>query len=163
MPDESRQANIQAFEELLKLKGVTILVRYLHKLSQNGLWVQRGVRYLQGRPDGSHREIDWADLTVAHQTHAYIAVARGKPVIMLGDRTCPSTGNLPSNIRYAAHWEAYREYLAYPYDVADGNLAAQIEQASHSDVAIREWRERFIGQPFGGEAFVSHIRRLMHD
>jgi hypothetical protein len=160
-PEESIQANVQAFQELLKLKRVTILVRYLHKLSQNGLWVERGVRYMQGRPDGSHHEIDWADLTVAHQTHAYIAIARGKPTIMLGDRLCPSSGNLPENFQHVAHWEAYRDYLAYPYDVADGDLAAQIAEASFTDAKIREWKERFIGQPFDGEAFINQIRQAV--
>jgi hypothetical protein len=161
--EEDRQANAQAFEALLKLKGVAILVRYIRGLSAQGLWAQRGVRYLQARPDGSHHEIDWADLTVAHQTHAYLAIARGKPTIMLGDRMCPHSGNHPDNLRWAANWESYREYLAYPYDVADGNLAAQIGEASHSDAAIREWRERFIGQPFDGKAFVNQIRKVMHD
>jgi hypothetical protein len=120
------------------------------------------VRYLQGRPDGSHREIDWADLTIAHQTHAYIAIARGKPTIMLGDRQRPSSGNTPECLKYVAHWEAYRDYLAYPYDVADGDLPGQIAEASFTDAKIREWRERFIGQPFDGEAFIKQIERLTH-
>lgn len=160
--DEDKQVNAQAFEELVRLRGVTIMVRYLRGLAQNGLWVQKGVRYIQATPDGSHREIDWADLTVSHQTHAYIAIARGKPVVMLGDRIKPHSGNLPENMRWVANWESYRDYLAYPYDVADGALEEQIAEASHSDARIREWRERFIGQPFDGARFVEQIRKVLN-
>lgn len=162
LSEMDRECNVRTLKALLQLKGVHIIVRYLRDLSKNGLWVEKGVRYIQGKPDGSTREIDFADLTVAHQTPAYLAIARGKPTIMCGDRLIPHSGNTPDCFRTVASWEKYQDYLEYPWDVEDGDLEGMIEKARRDDIPIRSWKKRFIGEPFNPDKFVRIIKEQMY-
>ncbi len=161
LSEMDKQINIDTFNALLKLKGVQILVRYLRDLRKQGLWAQRGVQYVQGKPDGSTRQIDYVDLVVAHQTPAYLAIARGKPTIMCGDRVIPNSGNSPESLRFVSNYEKYREYLEYPWDIADGNLPEMIEQVRRDDLKIREWKSRFLGKPFDSKYFIQIINEQM--
>mgnify|MGYP001016927945 CR=1 FL=1 len=161
LSEMDQQINIDTFNALLKLKGVHIIVRYLRDLRAQGLWVQRGVQYFQGKPDGSTRQIDYVDLVVAHQTPAYLAIARGKPTIMCGDRCVPHSGNSEESFRFVTSYENYREYLEYPYDVADGHLTDQIEEARRSDEKIRDWKARFLGKPFDPDYLVRVIEEQL--
>lgn len=163
LSEGDREINRQTFEALLKLRGVHIMVRYLRDLSKQGLWIEKGVRYIQGKPNGSTREIDFADLTIAHQTPAYLAIARGKPTIMCGDRSIPHSGNTPECYRTVSSWDKYREYLEYPWDVADGDLEGQIEKVRWDDTKIKTWKKRFIGNPFDAGYFVQTIKEVMND
>lgn len=165
--ESDREANAAAYRLLLGLRNVQITVRYLRKLEANGLWFDRRVRWVQGRPDGSTGEVDLADVVIAHQTLAYIAIARGKPVVMIGDRVCPHSGNLPTCMRWAETWPAYRDYLAYPYDLADvetaGEALSLMERAAESDAEVRVWRERFIGPPFDGPRFAREFTEAVQN
>ena len=161
LSDTDKQINIDTFNALLKLKGVHILVRYLRDLHKQGLWAQRGVQYYQGKPDGSTRQIDYVDLVVGHQTPAYLAIARGKPTIMCGDRVVPHSGNTPESFRSVSSYDKYREYLEYPWDVADGDLEHQIEMVRRDDIRIRDWKARFLGKPFDPDYFTKTIEEKM--
>lgn len=122
--------NRQVYQVLLATPGIELTVRHIHRLDLNGLWTMNGVKYVQGKPDGSTREIDEADVVIGHQTFAWLAAARGKPVVMFGDDLIPHSGNRPENMRFAKSWEKYRDYLRYPANVEDvilGEIPSKVD------------------------------------
>jgi hypothetical protein len=137
-------------------------VRYLHAIEENGLQYQDGVTYYRGAPDQSTADIDAADLVIGHQTFAYLAVARGKPTLMMGENIPPRSGNSDSNYHYVKHWEAYKDLLMYPLDILKTRSVDKlIEKAVSSDAEIQRWREMFIGQPFDKKLFVEKLEAYL--
>jgi hypothetical protein len=158
--DEDLGINRGAFERLVEYSretGAELTVRYIRKLKDNGLPEVEGVNYIQAVPDGSTKEIDEADLVVSHQTFAYLAVARGRPTLMMGEDVPPRTGNAPENFRYAANWDKYAELVQFPLDILKGDPAEMIERATRSDADIAKWRADMIGKPFNGPEFVRKL------
>lgn len=100
------------------------------------------------KPGGSlaHDDIDAADLVVAEGTVAYLAAARGVPLIMYGQDTCPDIGReapvLPKQ------WEEYRHLYRYPFDFADAPLPDLIAAATRPNDLIDTWTDRLVGGPF---------------
>jgi hypothetical protein len=164
LSDVDKSLNQRTFYRLLeycKATGVSLTVRHVRDLGANGLVKVDGVTYIDAQPNGATTEIDQADLVVGHQTFAYLAVARGKPVLMMGEDIPPRSGNAEDNFRWVASWEKYADLLMFPLDILAGDTAEMIERATRSDEEIREWRDRFIGQPFDGPAFVEKLEKYL--
>lgn len=157
-----RAANTMTYYKLLTTPGIKLTVRHVMSLERNGLWGEPGVNYVLGNPNGSTEEIDQADVVVGHQTFAYLAVARGKAVIMFGNDVRSHSGNSMSNMKWAAHYEAYRELMRYPLEMEtarDGKETRKlIDCALASDVG-QAWRERFIGEQMEPGKLVELIER----
>lgn len=142
--------------------GARLQVRHLHAIEENGLPRLDDVIYYRGSANQATADIDMADLVIGHQTFAFLAVARGKPTLMMSEETAPHSGNTDANFTFVASWEKYKDRMMYPLDVLRcRNLDKLIDKAMSSDSEIREWRERFIGEPFNGKKFVERLEAYL--
>ena len=139
-----------------------VTVRYCRNIVDNGL----GEEIAEAHPsviwkaavtDGSTDDITKADLVVSHQTFAYMAVALGVPTVMMGEDIAPRSGNRDNGFTFSAHFEDYRDYLAFPLDILNGDPAEIIQTAIIGSEAVKDWKARFIGEPFRPDYFVDCI------
>lgn len=160
-----KKLNADTFERIYtwcKKSGAHLVVRYLQSIEENGLQYRDGATFYRAAPDQSTADIDAADLVVAHQTFAYLAVARGKPTLMMGENIPPRSGNSDQNYRYVKHWDDYKDLLMFPLDILKTRSVDKlIEKAVSSDAEIRTWRELFIGQQFEGQKFVEKLESYL--
>ena len=128
----NRAMNMIIFTRLLEMKGIKLTVRHIKSLPLNGIWEAPGVKYVLANPNGCTDEIDQADVVIAHQTMAYLTVARGKPLVMMGDDITAHSGNKWENMVWAKHYDDYHELLRYPVEAeaarSSKELMAIIEQ-----------------------------------
>jgi len=164
-----KDLNRKAYARLVKYAeahGAHIVVRFCRNIADNGLGDQIAqahplVEWKQSFPDGSTHDIMTADLVVSHQTFAYMAVALGVPTVMMGEDVPPRSGNSAAGFCYVDHFDDYREYLAFPLDILNGDTDAVISRAISTDEDIADWRSRFIGAPFDGDYFVKCIEERL--
>jgi hypothetical protein len=165
LSDVDMTTNHRTYEILLKLVragDIELTVQYLHKLEENGLWYEPEVTFLQSVPNQSVESIDAHDLVVSTQTLAYLAVARGKPTVMMGEQIPPHAGVNPDSLQFVASWEKYKDLLMYPLDILDTDEPfALLQMASRIDDPIREWRRMFIGKPFEPDLFSGRIEHYL--
>lgn len=163
LADEYRQANEETYARLLEGPW-DLTVRHLGSLEQNGLWPADGVKYVQGAMDNAHGEIDAADAVVAGEgTFPSLAVARGVPTVIYA-QTLPATYGTPGEQTVPLRRpERYRDYVRYPFDVADGPLDEVLHATARSEAPIADWKRRFIGEPFDPQRFVALMERMVHD
>jgi hypothetical protein len=159
--DEYRQANAETYARLLEGPW-DLTVRHLGTLEQNGLWHVDGVSFVQGAMDNGHGEIDAADVVVAGEgTFPSLAIARGVPTVIYA-QTLPATYGVPGEQSVPLlRAERYRDYVRFPFDVADGPLDEVIHAAARSEAPIADWKRRFIGQPFDAQRFVALMERMV--
>ena len=160
-----RRTNRRTFQRLLtasRQHKLKLKVRYIHNLSWNGITKEQDVRYVKGQFDQSTKEIDKADIVVSHQTMAYLAIARGKPTLMMDESKPPMSGNTPGAIRTVKSWGKYKDLLQFPHDIlAKEDTMNLLLDAAHSDEKIEKWRELFIGFPFRERLFISKIQSYL--
>lgn len=159
-----RELNVSSFRRLLSFVNdqMTLTVRHIGSLQQNGIWKAGGIQYVDGARDLSYQEIDQADLVVSHQTYAYLAVARGVPTLMMGEWHAPRWGGSEKDLATVRSWEKYRDLLMYPLDIlAEDDLPALVQRAIRSDCEIADWRDRLIGQPFQPDRFVKTLESYL--
>jgi len=146
---EGIEANAKAFEALLKIPDIKLHVRYLgNNLERLGLWFEKGVHYIQGKPDGSYTDIDNADLIIAEGTYMFLSVARGKPTIGLNQHNPIRMNN---DGRTPKRWDEYGSKVSYPIDASDGNLLDILKFAGQNEAHL--WRERSIGKRMDSRRF----------
>lgn len=157
----NKRINATTFQKLLLLAQkdeIELWVRYIGRPEGNGIWITDGVNYMQGSPDLCHEQIDSADVIVANQTFAYIAVARGKPTVMMAEGAVPHNSASVDDLQYVNSWEEYKHLVMYPHDILDyDNIMALFNKVSKSDDSIREWRESMIGSPFDPKTVVAGV------
>ena len=161
LSDWQQELNREVFAALHAVPGIELTVRHLHALEQNGLEREPGVEYVQGKPDNSYADIDRADVVVACETYAFLAIARGAPTIMFGQHVRPSNGEHPGERVYVKGWDAWRDYVRYPWDMRDAPAADLVAAAAASDEPIRVWKERFIGEPLDPARFSAQLERAL--
>ncbi len=160
---EDKDANQRTFKLLLaycRETGAKLTVRHIQALERNGLPRVSGVTYVMGRPDLAIREIDQADVVIGHQTFAYLAVARGKPTLMMREDLPPHTVSHGQTV-YAQSWEKYADLMMYPLDILAGEPAELIRRACQGDAAAAAWRERFISTPWDAKKFVTILESYL--
>lgn len=141
--------------QFCKQIGAKLVIRHIQDLQKNGFHrIDGDVEIVRGLPNGSTQEIDQADLVVAHQTFAYIAIARGKPVLMMGEDETPHSGNADDNFRFVKHWDAYKDLLMYPLDILATSDTQSLAEKACQGGYIDAWKDLFIGTPFNGKKFV---------
>jgi hypothetical protein len=160
------QDTLRRLYEYSKASGARLVVRHVRALEKNLIPRLPGVEYIQASPDGSIVEIDNADLVVGHQTFGYLAVARGKPVLMMGEYAPPRSGGSDADLRFVKSWEKYADYLMYPLDVLSGpatveNTADLITQATRRNTKVTAWRDKFIGEQFYSDDFVAKLESYL--
>ena len=160
-----KRTNRRAYMRLLNLarkQGLELTVRYLYTIEGNGIYEDAGVKYVRGEADQSFKDIDAADVIVSHQTMAYIAIARGKPTLMMEENKPPMSGNTLGAIKVVKSWDKYKDLLMFPHDIlAKEDPIELIKDAARSDEKIREWKNLFIGKPFNGQLFVSLVGQYL--
>lgn len=111
--------------------------------------------------DISVMAIDQADVVVSYPgTFATLAVARGKPVVMYGQDICPHDGYSDEMLKYVKHWDDYRDYMRYPYDISHVN--ARAAESIIRNAAINEavdWKLKFVGHSIDPENLVKVLKR----
>lgn len=159
-----RAYNTIVFQKLLETPGIQLTVRHIMSLALNGIWQAPGVKYILGTTKPATEQIDEADVVIAHQTFAYLAVARGKPLIMLGDDMRANAGNAWDNMRWTAHYDDYRELLRYPLEAeaarSGRGLRSMIERACSEDLGA-DWRKRLIGKAFARKHFIKTVEKYL--
>ena len=162
-----KHKNAVVFDGLLALLGdIDLTVRHIFRLQSNGLWKHKNVVFnmAQTKVDTCIEQIDSVDLIIAHQTFAYLAVARGKPLMMFGDDHIPHSGNRPENFRYVQNFDKYKDILRYPVNFEDSysstTLLNSMKRAIQKDVGAK-WRDKFIGKPFDKNAFVEKVETYL--
>lgn len=160
--DLNRQTYARLLKYVEKHEDVIMTVRFCRNINDNGLGEELsrqdpGVVWKQANPDSSTGDITNADLVVGHQTFAYMAVALGVPTVMMGEDIAPRSGNRDDGFTFSAHWEDYKDYLAYPLDILQGDPEKTIRTAVTGSDAVEDWKTRFIGSPFRPDYFVDQI------
>ena len=159
-----RAQNSLTFQKLLETPGIRLTVRHIMRLDLSGIWSAPGVTYKVANPNGKTDEIDQADIVVGHQTFAYLAAARGKPIIMFGDTIVPHSGNTWENFRWAKNYEAYRELMRYPAEMEAVQRGPQLRKLIDLALGVNlgaEWKGKFIGQPMDGKQFVRTVEQYL--
>ncbi len=164
MSREEKQINAATYKKLLALVDsgdIRLTVRYLRGLENNGLWNYPGVRYVQGKPDQTTKEIDSADIVVSKKTMQYLAVARGVPVAGMGESIPPPMGSVErNNYSVVRSWEKYKEIMRFPLDILDyDDTMGLFKMISNGNDLVDSWRKRMIGEPFSPSDFVEKVKR----
>ena len=169
LADVDKKLNQETYERLVKyaeMHEATVTVRFCRDIKDNGLGKAMteqhpNVIWKQAYPDGSTEDIKNADVVVAHQTYAYMAVALGVPTVMMGEDVPPRSGNSEAGFCYVTHFDAYRDYLMFPLDILHGETENVIQTACEGSDAVEDWKSRFIGKPFDGDRFVDAIEERL--
>lgn len=163
LPSIHRRLNANTFTILLDLLSagkIDLKIRYLRELSQNGLWADDRVTYIQGETKLDQvSDMDEADVVVSHETYAHIAVARGIPTVMMGEWYAHQGMTSDGREKAVDSWDKYKDLLMFPLDIlATKDPYELLLKACESDEDIRDWRERMIGcEPFNGQKFIEYI------
>ena len=159
---EDLELNRRTYQRLLELiPSIDLTVRHIGGLEYNGLWEAEGVRIYQGKTDNTFHDIDNADLIIANGTLAYMAIARGKPTIMMNQLTQAKEPEINTFKRLeAVSVDKYRDYMRYPFDVDDDDDLGKIMMYACGKEP-RRWINRFIGEQFDPGKFIKLIKGLM--
>lgn len=165
MADMDRRVNLDAYNRLMPLHksgAIKLTIRYLPPFEQNGIPRDDAIRYVEGSLQPDWAGIDAADLVVAHQTFGYLAAARGKPLLGLGEHLPPHSLGVVSKIKTARNWDRYNHLVRYPFDISDYDDTAQIiTRACAAGDETGAWRARMIGKSFDAGAFLGLIDNYM--
>ncbi len=131
-------------------------MRVLNPLESIGVWKDKRVSLIFGKPDGSYKDIDRADLVIAEGTFMYLSVARGKPTIGV-NQSVPCSGSTKMENFELIHWDEYKDYMAYPIDFDNDSLPNLINLAANEEQT--EWKNLFIGK----EMDAKHLSDLLKD
>lgn len=163
---EDQRLNAQIFTLLVNMEEIELTIRHIHPLDQNGIWWDKRAIYVEGKPDGTTTEIEAADVVIGAYTLAYITVALGKPLVMMGEQIRPHVGNTPGMVFYSPNWEAYREVMRYPFEIEDvlysyDQALEMLNTAMAGSGAVEKWKEKFIGKPFVAADFTNKVNQYL--
>ena len=165
LDDLDKACNARALEILMDTPNIDITVRHIKNLELNGLWYEDSVHYVEGKTDGSTKEIEEADVIIGSYTIAYITVAIGKPLIMMAEHMRPHSGNMLGMVRYSPNWESYSEIMRYPFEIencTDGSdFLEMADMVMAGQRSVENWKDRFIGKPFDPQYFVSRVEAYL--
>ncbi len=160
-----RELNFQIFKMLINMPEIDLTVRYLGTLEENKLWHCPRAKYINGKPDGTTAEILQADIVISAYTHAYMAIALGKPLLMMGERTRPHAGNHLWT-GWGEQWEKYKEYMEFPFNICDTEFdpdkcLTMMTKAMQKNKKVEDWKKLFIGKPFDTDNFVDRVEAYL--
>jgi len=157
-----KDLNRRAYDALsayCRESGAALSVRMIGTPEDNGL--ESDVDHHTGKKNNSADDMSSADVVVAHQTFAYMAVALGKPCVMFGEDVPPRSGNSDESFCYVSHWDSYKDDLMFPLDILSGNIAEVIGRAAAGCRQVEQWKQRFIGYPFDGDVFCKKLEAYL--
>ncbi len=150
--DPGPSQNQQTYRDLLEL-DFDLTVSVVGPLWRNGIFPHPRARLASNhemRFEASLPLITEADVVVAGGTMAALAVAMGKPTVMLAQPDL--TDYVNGRYQEATHADLYRDLFRYPLDVSDGDLEALIARACASNDEAAAWRTLHIGDDGTTEA-----------
>ena len=157
---EGQRANRQVIAQLDQLKNnYEIRVRYLGDLAQQGLEEVPGMDFVQGQPDGSTEDIEWADIVIADQTFMFIAAALGKPIIGMRQGECPRGNNLET--KRSDDWKTWWHLVRYPLSHNEETMKNLIKEACSNEFA--EWKQMNIGERMQPKRIDAIIKRYLKE
>jgi len=159
------QATFTILASLARADKIRLTVRHINDLIDSGLSMvsHPNIYYVQGQMDNGYDQLDQADVVVGHQTIAYIAVARGVPTLMMGERQLPTHYMRARRVQYVRNWEKYIDMLAYPFDILETRDPLRLmERATRSDYGIRDWKKRMIGEEFCADQFMQILESYLN-
>lgn len=112
---------------------------------------RRDVEYVTAADHPVVEDVDWADAVISQATFAHIALARGKPTVMLDPYP---NGLNDQGTQRATHFDEYAGYARYPAGLQDGPL----DELFGKDV--EEWKQLFVGGPFQKQRFLELLLSL---
>lgn len=158
LPDQKKEMNSKVYEALLKLSdNYKISMRVLNPLENIGLWKNSRVKLIFGKPDGSYKDIDEADLVIAEGTFMYLSVARGKPTVGINQHVPCSGSTIIENFELR-NWDKYKDYMAYPIDFDDDSLENLIDRAANEEQT--DWKNLFIGKEMNSRNLSDLLKEL---
>ena len=166
---EDQELNRRVYNLLVNMPEVDLTVRHIKSLESNGIIRDyRGdkAKLVEGKPDGTTKEIEAADVVIGSYTLAHITVALGKPLVMMAEQMRPHVGNTEGLIFYSKNWEKYRELMRYPFEIEDvlfsyDDALEMLTAAMSRSKAVSDWKRRFIGKPFDGGRFVEKVNSYL--
>lgn len=110
--------------------------------------------------DDALKAIESVDVVIAHETLAYLAIASGKPTIMLDDSKVGLGWYVVYESRY---WPYYKENYQYPFCwmTDTGNKLDLIKRTVEGGDAIALWKKKFIGRNFSAKRFVDKVETYL--
>jgi len=158
LSEKKRAVNSAVYEALLKLPDkYKISMRVLNPLENIGLWKDSRVKLIFGKPDGSYKDIDEADLVIGEGTFMYLSVARGKPTVGINQHF-PCSGSGVIEEFKLNNWDKYKDYMAYPINFKeDCSLEECMELAASGEQV--EWKNLFIGKEMNSK----HLSKLLKE
>jgi hypothetical protein len=166
LSDHDMRINRETHEvlaDLASLNQISLTVRHLQPVERNGFTKREEAYYIAGEPDGNYRDIEEADLIIGSYTFAYMAIALGRPTIMIGEEAGHFSGAHQDMIRHSDHTRhLYYDYARYPFNfeevVLDREAAlSMIIDALFKWDAVENWKKLFIGEGFKPDVFVGAI------
>lgn len=168
LPQVERDINEHTFRMLVALRQAgelsSLTVRFYGDMATNGLQRRGSVDFRAALLNGSTKEIEEADVVVSSGTYAHMAVALGKPTVMMGQDIRPH--NSPrggGTLQWVRNWELYRDYARYPHSIemssTEADALAAIRCAGAEDVDA--WRADHIGQQFDRAYFVERLKTYL--
>jgi hypothetical protein len=160
---EDLEANRRTYERLLAIDGIDLVVRHIGNLKINGLWDDPKATIYQGKTDNNTDQIEKADLVIGNGTIAYMAIAMGKPTIMMNQLTPAREPDIHTLERLeSASVEKYADYMRFPFDVDNSdNLEKIIKDACRREP--KGWKKRFMNQQFDPVKFAELIGELIKE
>ncbi|KKL53421.1 hypothetical protein LCGC14_2275620 [marine sediment metagenome] len=158
-----RTVNHQTLRAMARMKNVAdIKVRYLQALEHQGLWVEDGIEYVKGDPDGSLKEVGEADVVIGAYTLAYLSIARGKPTIMIGEHEKLHSGNTKQLMKWTNTEHLWKDYVKYPYNFEEvfydaDDVYKMIGEVLRYSEEVEAWSSLFVGDPFDPDKFVDIV------
>ncbi len=169
LSDVDKQINERAFSALqiwCYQNRAQLSIRYIGTPEQCGLGKAAAfeapyIEWHPGKKNNSTADMETADLVVAHQTFAWIAVALGIPTVMMAEDIPPRSGNSEAGFCFVKHWDDYKADLMYPLDLLTGDPEGTMAKAAAGCEEVEAWKARLIGQPFDGKAFVEKLESYL--
>lgn len=164
--DADKDINYRTFITLLAISAIDLTVRHIGKLSANNVYEASTVEYIEGKPDGSIDDILAADVVIGAYTFAAMAVALGKPTIVIGDALRPRQGQSDETTLFSLNWDMWKGYARFPFnfeDLIDDPVRAEatIKAVTFKNHAVEAWKRKFIGQPFEPDCFVRRLEQYL--
>ncbi|MBX3004571.1 MAG: hypothetical protein KF821_01940 [Anaerolineales bacterium] len=170
LPQVEREINEHVFRTLVALRTAGALakltVRFYGSLATNGLHRHSDVNYQEALLTGRTDDMERADVVVSAGTYAHMAVALGKPTVMMGQDIRPhNTPRGGGQMAWVRNWELYRDFARFPHSIemsTGSSVAAEtIKRACEGTASVEDWKANHIGHQFNPQHFISRLEAYL--
>ena len=149
--------NVQAFQKLINIEDkIQLTIYHQFEPIQNGLWLHPNVKYVPSDLNISNalKMIEEADLVIANDTFASLAIASGKSTVMFDDSFYDHIEGRPSKF--------FEHYHIYPYNILwEEDTLRLFNDVIQSHPKVELWKYHYIGNNFNEDAFLYFINQSL--